>query len=447
MKKFLSSILFLVLGLGIWFGIKYPVPTAMPKVLTQAEVLNQINSAIQTLKVQQAPSQPMAGATIPVVVSVYEDSLAAKITSAATSMTLVRGKDNTGTSLSGYICFTLDEGSASAEFVCGTTSGTSVTSMTRGISPITGTSTVASLQFEHRRGASVKITNYPQLAIISRILNGNETLPNPLRYDSTVSTSTLATNGSYVASVNYVNGIAFAGAPNATTTIQGLVQAGTAAQLAIGTQNGSTGAVLFAPGNLFASSSSATTLIPVTQSNGKLSTGFIDQTANYTWSGTHSFSATTTFATSTFNGLVTFNGGASLGSLSFTAATSTAPGGNATTTSTFVAGFQPKTITVYYKLQGSNTGTAWYSAGVAIFNGTTLVSNIITYSNLAASTALTAHTNLNPDPVSTYPIVDANSDDIDLRIGSVTATGFTVATHHYGASNGVGAQFTVVATQ
>ncbi len=299
MKKLLLSILFFGLALGVWFGIKYPAPTAMPKVLTQAEVSNQINKAVEGLQVRQAPAtqtiiqQPMAGATIPVVVSLFETSLATKITSTANSMTLVSGVDSTGASLSGYLCFTLDEGSATAEFVCGTTSGTSVTSMTRGISPITGTSTVASLQFEHRRGASVKITNYPQLAIISRILNGNETLPNPIRYDSTISTSTLATNSNYLASVGFVTGIALQGAPTATTTLAGVVQIGTTAQIAAGT--GMSGAYTLVPaGSLFSGTPRSATTVPVTGATGKLALGFLDLSADWSFTGTTTIAATTT---------------------------------------------------------------------------------------------------------------------------------------------------------
>ena len=117
MKKFLTTSLFLLLALGVYFGIKYPAPTAMPKVLTQAEVASQIKAAVSGLTVQQAPASPsltapspqMAGATIPVSVALFETSLATKITAAATSMTLISGVDKAGTSLSGYMCFTIDE--------------------------------------------------------------------------------------------------------------------------------------------------------------------------------------------------------------------------------------------------------------------------------------------------------------------------------------------------
>lgn len=258
------------------------------------------NQEVAAVQEQDSP----VGATIPVVVSLFETSLASKITSSDSSMTLVSGSDRNGTALSGYMCFTLDEGTASVEYVCGTASSTAISSLRRGLDPLTGTSSVASLKKEHRRGATVKITNFPQLAIVSRILNGDETLPNPIKYDSSISTSTVASNSANLVNVALLNATAFLGAPNATTSLQGLVQAGTAAQLAISTQNGSSGAVLFAPGNLYASTSAATTLIPMTKSTGKIAQGFLDLTEAYSWTGLHTFTASTTMASTTITNLV-----------------------------------------------------------------------------------------------------------------------------------------------
>ena len=44
-------------------------------------------------------------------------------------MTLVSNSLRGGESLSGFNCFTLDEGRSDSEFVCGSVSGTSVTSL------------------------------------------------------------------------------------------------------------------------------------------------------------------------------------------------------------------------------------------------------------------------------------------------------------------------------
>lgn len=266
----------------------------------------------------QIVEEPL-GATIPVVISLFETSLQSSISSSDSSMTLVSGTDRAGTALSGHMCFTIDEGTSIAEFVCGTASSTSVTSLTRGVSPLTGTSTVTSLKFAHRRGASVKITDYPQLAILSRILNGNETLPSQITFDAAVSSTTMATNLQNVASVAYVNSVAIAGAPNASTAAKGIVEAATTAEVLAGTGTGGTGALLFAPNSLFNQTSSATNLVPVTNTSGKLSQGFFDLTAPWTFTGALTVSATsTTLATTSITSLST------TGTVSFTVPPTTA---------------------------------------------------------------------------------------------------------------------------
>lgn len=125
-------------------------------------------------------------ASIPKTVASFTTSLASGITDTSTAMTLVSGTDKSGDTLSGYICYTLDEGSSNEEFVCGSTSGTAVTAMIRGIDPVDANLEVTALKKVHRRGASVKITNYPSQGVITRILNGDETFPNPTGYASGV---------------------------------------------------------------------------------------------------------------------------------------------------------------------------------------------------------------------------------------------------------------------
>lgn len=185
------------------------------------------------------------GQTIPTVVALFETSLASKITSSATSATLVSGTDKQGNSLSGTYGFIIDEGSPNEEFILCSATSTALTSCTRGISVTDGKTGVAALQHEHRRGASIKITNYPQLAILSRILNGTEKIPNRIAYEShpsfvgTVASTALITR-------YYADNLAIAGAPTADTTTKGLVEIATLAELASGTYYGATGASLVA---------------------------------------------------------------------------------------------------------------------------------------------------------------------------------------------------------
>jgi len=278
-------------------------------------VIQNITNPIQVIE------QPL-GATIPIAVARFETSLQASITDSATSMTLVSGTDTAGNSLSGFTCFTIDEGTSVAEDVCGTASGTAVSSLTRGISPVTGTSSVTSLKQTHRRGASIKITDHPHVALHGRILNGDETLPSPIRYDSSISTTTLSSNTNYLANISYVNGIALQGAPTATTTTPGIVQIATTAQIIAGT--GMTGAYTLIPAaSLFNATSSATTIIPVTKTNGKLSQGFLDLTEAWTFTATTTLAATSSaplvlrgmsyvFPPSQVSGVLTNNGSGTL---------------------------------------------------------------------------------------------------------------------------------------
>ncbi len=122
-------------------------------------------------------------------------------------MTLNANSVRGGSSLSGTQCFTIDEGSAQREDVCGTVSGTSVSSLVRGVDPLTGTTTNATLQFQHRRGAQVKITDFPLIQIMRNQLAGSETIPRPITY-----TSGVTPFGAYdLASKGYVDGLAFSG--------------------------------------------------------------------------------------------------------------------------------------------------------------------------------------------------------------------------------------------
>src|SRR5262245_19999537 len=86
-------------------------------------------------------SEPGLSAAIPASTAVFETSLAAPISSSASSLTLAENAVRGGGAVSGYACFTIDEGSSQAEFVCGTVAATAVTDLMRGVSPLTGTTT------------------------------------------------------------------------------------------------------------------------------------------------------------------------------------------------------------------------------------------------------------------------------------------------------------------
>jgi len=243
-------------------------------------------------------------AALPQAPAVFETSLQSPITSSATSMTLTANSVRGGGTLSGYNCFTIDEGSAQAEYVCGTVSGTSVTGMSRGISPSTGTTTIAALQFSHRRGANVKVTDFPVIQILKAQNNGEETFPNLLTYANTV----LISGGSAsttIATKYYVDNVAIAGAANSSETVNGIGELATAAEAAAGTSIGSTLARLLLPASLATSTptASCTTGCIVVAVSGKIAQAFLDLTATFTWTALHTFTGgLTSTATSTFAG-------------------------------------------------------------------------------------------------------------------------------------------------
>lgn len=197
--------------------------------------------AIATLFTGANINQSTVGATIPTVVAVFSTSLQDSITTSATSMTLVSGTDKAGNALSGYICYNIDEGTSLEEFVCGTTTGTAVASLIRGIDPVDGDLEVTALKKAHRRGASVKVTNYPVEGILARIINGTETLPNKLSYNSH---PTFSSNTELI-DKKYADDLIAAGAPDASTTVKGLAEEATQAEVDARTAAGGTSARLF----------------------------------------------------------------------------------------------------------------------------------------------------------------------------------------------------------
>jgi len=101
--------------------------------------------------------------------ALFETSLATAMATGDSSMTMVTGTDKSGNALSGNYCFTIDGGLSNAEYVCGVAAGASVTGLQRGIGA-NGVTTIAGLTFSHRYGADVKITDFPVLQQLGRIL-------------------------------------------------------------------------------------------------------------------------------------------------------------------------------------------------------------------------------------------------------------------------------------
>jgi len=248
--------------------------------------------------------------------------LASKISSSATSMTLVSGSDKAGNDLSGHMCFIIDEGTASEEFVCGTASSTAISSMTRGLDPQDGKTEITALKEAHRRGASVKVTNFPQLGILSRIMNGDEDFPNIIQYESQ---PTFLTDEDIITK-KYADDLAISGAPDATRTVKGIVEIATLEEMRSGTSTGGTTAKLVAEAKWFATTSAGTSSLLMTDTDGKLDQSWWDLTEDFTFTGDLTASTTILGTTTAINmtvtgdslltGTVTFGGATSFSSSS-----------------------------------------------------------------------------------------------------------------------------------
>ena len=232
-----------------------------------------------------------SGNEIPTVVALFETTLAAAISSSATSFTLTSATMENGSTLaSSTYAFIVDEGSASEELVIADCTGTACTGAIRGVDPLTGTSSVTSLKTSHRRGASVKITDGPQLMIVSRILNGVGLLPNLLAYRTDTADCGAGTGNEVICDKEYIDGVAVAGASDAAETTRGIVELATPTETASSTKTGSTGARLVNQTQYSTSSPSVTcgVCIVATDADGKVNQGFLNLSEG--WSFTNATS-------------------------------------------------------------------------------------------------------------------------------------------------------------
>lgn len=254
-------------------------------------------------------SQPSIslGAVTSDAAALFETSLATGILSTDTSMTMVTNTVRGGSALSGYQCFTIDAGKSIAEYACGTVSGTAVTNMMRGIDLLTATTTNVSLEFPHRRGASITITDFPVLQILKHQANGEDSYSNMLNYKYDMNYS--AASSTAIVSYGLLQRTAIAGGVNASETVQGISQLATGVQAASSTSLGSTSSRLVLPASLATSSPYTPGLyVPITQNNGTLNPNFISTStaSTYNFGGPFTTTGATTIATST---IYTLNAG------------------------------------------------------------------------------------------------------------------------------------------
>lgn len=239
-----------------------------------------------------------SGSEVPGTVAFFETSLASTITSSATSFTLVSATDKAGNTLaSSTYAFVIDEGTSKEEMVLADCTSTACTNAIRGLSPVSGTTSVSALKYAHGRGASVKITDGPALLILNRLAQGVGQYPNLLTYAGGARCDSSSPGGT-ICDATFVRNLAGQGAATSTESIGGIVRLATQLQMASSTDNGTDDpAVLYSKYSTSSGGTSAQGLYAVITNNaGKIAQNFWDLTQNFTWTGHHIFSSL--FATS-----------------------------------------------------------------------------------------------------------------------------------------------------
>ncbi len=302
--------------------------------------LKQLGAALCAIALLIGASAPYALAATyqtPDVRALFETTLASRITSSATSLTLTSATDKDGFALaSSTYGLIVDEGTATEELMLADCTATACTNLARGLSVRTGTTTVAALQFEHRRSASVKITDAPALLFAVNVFKGRQYLENILTYAAGLSFSSTsdqlvsarfvigATNSASSSAVSsilsgnntftgsntftgatsvtgpattftnlpqssatpsntndlttktYVDAQVVAGGTNGSETVKGIYELATKAEANAGTSSGATGARLVLPASMASTTNQvATSSVVMTLSTGKIDPSFL----------------------------------------------------------------------------------------------------------------------------------------------------------------------------
>lgn len=174
------------------------------------------------------------------VLADFTTNLATALAVAGTSVTLQSATDDDGVALpSGRYFFTLDGSNSNKEHISCDLVGTALTN----IKTVTRQGVEsAGVARAHRIGCTVSLTDFAHLLYINNLLAGTTNLNSlvPLGYDGTASITT----ANQLATKAYVDSVAIAGAPNASTTVKGIVEMATQAEVLSKTATGGTGAVL-----------------------------------------------------------------------------------------------------------------------------------------------------------------------------------------------------------
>jgi hypothetical protein len=354
------------------------------------------------------------------IVADFSTTLATAIAVGGTTLTLQSIVDDDGNNIpDGNYYFTIDGNNSSKEHIYCTISGASVSSI---VSVSRQGVTASGVVRAHRVGAQVVITDFAHIMRMNNLFLGVDRLDatNPLRYDGTATIS----NANDLATKAYVDGVAIAGAPDASTTVKGITKmsvapASATSPIAVGDND---------PRMPTQAMRDALAGTGTPSGSNKFVTADTDALkellANKDTDGTLAANSDTKYPSQ--KAIKTYVDGLT-GVASFASAPTdtTLLSSTQNVDTTFTPGFLAKNITIYYRLRGTTASASVYSYGHATFNATTLQSNYILKNNVATDTitggVLTIDTS-NP----TAGVNGANGTLVTLTITSVTSTQFTV---------------------
>lgn len=330
MNILISAFVALAVSLGSLFFAPKPI---VPPVINNPPTVPEIRY------ITEPPSTPVASpvlgadATNPIAGTNYYLA-GSGVSASASSITLTSltipqtGHAITDSELSDTFYITIEPGSRTRQEVASCTTVTqnaggtaTLSGCSRGLLPFTPFTASTTYQFAHGGGTAVVFSNPPQLynEFLGKgnagYITGVHTYASSAVPRASSTPNYIAGTELWLATKAYVDAVATSGAPDASITTKGLSQLATKTNLAVGSSTGAGGALLVPWSADFNATSSATTTVPVTGVNGKLSQGFLDLTQAFTFSGgvtstgalnlngNLTVTASSTFASSTFSQL------------------------------------------------------------------------------------------------------------------------------------------------
>ena len=303
--------------------------------------VNTINHKIESLEEQTNLTEEMSLGAIHFVSGKVYRLAGSGITAAASSIELQSfQKPNTDEELAmtdfgeiGYAA--IGPGTSKKEFISftgvtqsGSSDEATLTGVTRGLQFTTPYTASTTLRQTHSGSAKLIISNLPQLYNEMAVKKNDETVTGDWIFSGSVTLDAddiaiydddpSFTSDAQIITKKYADDLSYSGTADANYTTKGIIELATTSEIIAGTATGSTGVYLVTPTDFFNVTTSAANLVPVTDTDGKLSQGFIDLTEDYEFSGTVTSTGETILnATTTIGGYFTVNGSSTLATSTF----------------------------------------------------------------------------------------------------------------------------------